>query len=137
MTARQPHDSNYQADEVNPIDRHSKAAKAFSMTGTVFGSRSREEGHEKYVALVPKISGCAKGIPRHLSRKSFVAEDSERVTVIEFKYHQSQIAWATQQDLCGSEEKRTREYLYAEHTIQVCQVLREATLAAPKQGPVA
>jgi heme-degrading monooxygenase HmoA len=98
---------------------------------TVFRSRLRDEGREEYMALAPKISGIVKGMPGYLSHKSFVAEDGERVTIIEFKDLESQRAWATHIDHVAA-KKRGREVLYAEYTIQVCEVLRESKLVTPK-----
>jgi len=100
---------------------------------TVFRSRLREEARDEYMALAPQISQLAKGMPGYLNHKVFVAEDGERVTIVEFKDQESQKAWATQVDHVAA-KKRGRQSFYAEYGIQVCEVLRESKFVAPGQG---
>jgi antibiotic biosynthesis monooxygenase (ABM) superfamily enzyme len=80
--------------------------KAFSMIITVFRSRLRDEWRAEYMALASKISGLAKGMPGHLSHKSFVAEDGERVTIIEFKDRLLAMLAGTWRAFCNAYCKR-------------------------------
>lgn len=100
---------------------------------TVFRSRLREEARDEYMVLAPQISQLAKGMPGYLSHKAFVAEDGERVTIVEFTDQESQKAWATQVDHVAA-KKRGRQSFYAEYAIQVCEVLRESKFVASGQG---
>ena len=100
---------------------------------TVFRSRLREEARDEYMALAPQISQLAKGMPGYLNHKVFVAEDGERVTIVEFKDQESQKAWATQVDHVAA-KKRGRQSFYAEYAIQVCEVLRESKFVASGPG---
>ena len=95
------------------------------MIVTIFRSRLRAEGTDEYMALAPKMSELAKQVPGYLSHKAFVAEDGERVTVVEFMDLESQRVWETQADHVAA-KKRGREAFYSEYSIQVCEVLRES-----------
>jgi heme-degrading monooxygenase HmoA len=97
---------------------------------TIFRSRLREEGTDEYMALAPKMSELAKQVPGYLSHKAFVAEDGERVTVVEFKDLESQRVWATQAEHVAA-KKRGREAFYSAYSIQVCEVLRESKHVSP------
>jgi heme-degrading monooxygenase HmoA len=46
------------------------------------------------MALAPKIYELTESMPGYLSHKGFVAEDGERITIVEFKDQESQNAWA-------------------------------------------
>lgn len=100
------------------------------MIVTVFRSRLREEARSEYMALAPQISALAKGMPGYISHKVFVAEDGERVTIVEFKDQESQRAWATHAEHVAA-KKLGRASLYAEYAIQVCEVVRESKYVAP------
>jgi heme-degrading monooxygenase HmoA len=98
---------------------------------TVFRSRLREDARDEYMALAPKISALAKGMPGYVSHKGFVAEDGERVTIVEFEDEESHKAWARQVDHVEA-KRRGQASFYAEYSIQVCEVLRESKHVAPK-----
>lgn len=95
------------------------------MIVTVFRSRLRDEHRAAYLALAPKMAELARGMPGYLSHKAFVAEDGERVTVVEFADLASQQAWATHVDHMAAQQQG-RTSFYAEYSIQVCEVLRES-----------
>jgi len=104
------------------------------MIVTIFRSRLRDEGREEYMALAPKISELAESMPGYLSHKGFVAEDGERITIVEFKDQESQNAWARQIDHVAA-KKRGRETFYSDYSIQICEVLRDSKYAASDKGP--
>ena len=95
------------------------------MIVTVFRSRLRDEHRAAYLALAPKMAELARGMPGYLSHKAFVAEDGERVTVVEFADLASQQAWATHVDHMAAQQQG-RTSFYAEYSIQVCEVVRES-----------
>ncbi|MBL4865904.1 MAG: antibiotic biosynthesis monooxygenase [Pseudomonadales bacterium] len=92
---------------------------------TVFRSRLNEEAQEKYEALVPKIVALAETMPGFLSRKSYVAEDGERLSLVEFEDEQSQRNWALNDEHIAAKE-RAREHLYSEFVVQISTVDRES-----------
>ena len=69
---------------------------------TVFRSRLRPEAQAEYGELAPQMSKLARSMPGYKSHKVFVAEDGERLTLVEFEddaraCHQfSQMTAATQ-----------------------------------------
>jgi heme-degrading monooxygenase HmoA len=76
-------------------------------------------------------------MPGYRSHKVFIAEDGERVTLVEFEDEQSQNTWSTNFEHVAA-KKRGREAFYAEYTLQVCRVVRESRFeqqtAAPSKG---
>ena len=52
---------------------------------TVFRSRLRPEAQAEYGELAPQMSKLARSMPRYKSHKVFVAEDGERLTLVEFE----------------------------------------------------
>ncbi len=103
------------------------------MIVTVFRSRLRDDARGEYMALAPRMSVLASRMPGYRSHKTFVADDGERVTIVEFKDQESQRAWAMQAEHVAA-KKRGREAFYAEYSIQVCEVVRESRYAAPQAG---
>lgn len=95
------------------------------MVVTVFRSRIREEARADYLALAPKMAALARTMPGYLSHKAFVAEDGERVTIVEFADHEAQRAWSHQAEHVAA-KKRGRDEFYSEYSIQVCDVVRES-----------
>jgi heme-degrading monooxygenase HmoA len=100
------------------------------MIVTVFRSRLRPENEAEYRQTAGRMSELARSMPGYVSHKVFVAEDGERVTVVEFEDEASQRQWATQLDHVAAKQ-RGRQAFYAEYSLQICQVLRESRFAAP------
>ncbi len=92
---------------------------------TIFRYRLNESYAQEYKDLLPRIVALAEAMPGFLSRKVFVAEDGERVILVEFKDEKSQLSWARQPEHVAAKIKG-RERFYSEYTIQVCKVDREA-----------
>lgn len=97
---------------------------------TVFRSRLREDGLEAYAQMAPRMSEMARSMPGYISHKVFVAEDGERVTLVEFEDEASQRAWSAQADHVTA-KRAGRESFYAEYSLQVCQVTRESRFKQP------
>jgi heme-degrading monooxygenase HmoA len=96
---------------------------------TVFRSRLNEAAHDEYSELVPKIVALAETMPGFRSRKSFVAEDGERLSLVEFEDEQSQRNWARNAEH-NAAQQIGRERFYAEYVVQVCNVVRESRFPA-------
>lgn len=95
------------------------------MVLTVFRCRLREEARTEYMALASRMAELATTMPGYRSRKTFVAEDGERVVLVEFEDEASQRNWSVNPDHVQA-KKKGRESFYAEYTIQVCDVVRES-----------
>ncbi|HET8710793.1 MAG TPA: antibiotic biosynthesis monooxygenase [Spongiibacteraceae bacterium] len=96
---------------------------------TVFRSRLNEEALDEYYELVPKIVAIAEAMPGFRSRKSFVAEDGERLSLVEFEDEESHRNWAYNAEHIAAKE-RGRTSFYSEYVVQICQVVRESRFKA-------
>lgn len=95
------------------------------MIVTVFRSRLRPEARDEYMALAPRMAELARTMPGYLSHKTFVAEDGERVTIVEFESEEAQRNWSTNAEHVAA-KKKGRESFYSEYSIQVCTLSRES-----------
>ena len=55
------------------------------MIVTVFRSRLNPGAQDEYGPMAQRMSELARAIPGYISHKGFVAEDGERVTIVEFE----------------------------------------------------
>ncbi len=92
---------------------------------TVFRSRLNEGVLDEYQTLAPEISALAETMPGFVSRKSYVADDGERLSLVAFEDEQSQRNWALNAEHISAKE-RGREHFYSEYVIQICHVVRES-----------
>jgi len=96
---------------------------------TVFRSRLNDDLRDEYEHFVTTTSCLAERAPGFLGHKMFVADDGERVTLVEFDSIESQRAWSL-----SSEHKAAaiagRRGFYAEYRIQICTVNRESKFVA-------
>jgi len=70
-------------------------------------------------------------MPGYISHKGFVADDGERVTLVEFESEEAQRAWAVQREHVEA-KKKGRSSFYQEYRIQVCSVQRESSFPNPR-----
>ena len=95
------------------------------MVITVFRSRVKPEAEEEYARWAARMGELARQMPGYISHKGFVAEDGERVTIVEFKSEQAQRAWSMHPEHVEAKKKgRTR--FYVEYRTQVCKVQRDS-----------
>lgn len=99
------------------------------MVLTVFRARLKDEGRDAYHALAPKMGELARSMPGYRSHKVFVAEDGERVTIVEFEDEASQRGWSQHIDHLAAKQEGRKSF-YAEYRMQICQVLRESSFKA-------
>lgn len=90
---------------------------------TVFRSRVRPEMREEYAQWSARLSEIARTMPGYISHKGFVAEDGERVTLVEFSSREALRGWALHPDHVAAKEKGRREF-YLEYRVQICSVER-------------
>ena len=96
------------------------------MVITVFRARVRPDLQQEYVAWVERMRQLASAMPGFISHKGFVAEDGERVSIVEFESEEAQHAWRIHPEHLAAQRKGRRDF-YLEYRIQVCSVLREST----------
>ena len=93
------------------------------MVLTVFRNRLRPDATD-YPDLAARMSEIARAMPGYLSHKTFVAEDGERVTLVEFESEEAQRAWRTHPEHLEAQKRGRREF-YVGYRLQVCTVQRE------------
>jgi heme-degrading monooxygenase HmoA len=71
------------------------------------------------------MSELAKGMPGYISHKGFLAEDGEKVTIVEFDSEETQRAWALHPEHVDAKKKGRTEF-YSEYKVQTCSLLRES-----------
>ncbi len=99
------------------------------MVITIFRSRLKPEGQNEYYEWAARMSALARTMPGYVSHKAFVAEDGERVTLVEFADEASQRNWATNVQHVEAKKKGRADF-YVEYKLQVCSVQRESSFAA-------
>jgi heme-degrading monooxygenase HmoA len=63
------------------------------MLVTLFRSRIKPKAHADYMDLAHRMGEIVKRLPGYISHKGFVAEDGERVTLVEFGSAEAQDVW--------------------------------------------
>jgi heme-degrading monooxygenase HmoA len=100
------------------------------MIVTVFRCRIKEEARAEYLATAARMAALAETMPGFRSRKTFVAEDGERLVLVEFEDEAAQRNWSVHPEHVVA-KKLGRERFYAEYRIQVCPVARESAFPKP------
>jgi heme-degrading monooxygenase HmoA len=91
---------------------------------TVFRSRVKPEAQEEYGRWAARMSELARKMPGYISHKGFVADDGERVTIVEFESEETQRAWSLLPEHVEA-KKKGRASFYSEYRLQVCTVQRD------------
>ncbi len=84
---------------------------------------------EEYSKWAERMSKLAETMPGHISHKGFVAEDGERITVVEFEDEASQRNWRINPEHIAAQRKGRQDF-YSEYCLQVCRVERTMTFSA-------
>ena len=92
---------------------------------TVFRSRLKPEGREEYMQWAERMSAAARAMPGYVSHKVFVADDGERVTIVEFESEEAQRAWRMHPEHREAQRKG-REIYYQSYSLQICEVKRQS-----------
>ena len=90
---------------------------------TVFRSRLNNGVQEEYTDWAIRISELAKNVKGYISHKAFVAEDGERVTIVEFENEESLSEWAHHPEHIKAKKMGVQEF-YSEYSVHVCEVKR-------------
>lgn len=100
---------------------------AKAMIVVVFRNRLREGVEQEFQEHASAIYELALNMPGLLSSKDFVAEDGERLSIIEFRSAEELEAWRTQADHQMAKQ-RGRQHYFSEYSLQVCEVIRQSNL---------
>ena len=76
---------------------------------TVFRSRLKPGVPDEYTALVERMQELAQTMPGYVSHKTFLADDGERCTIVEFEHEEGLRTWRTNPEhIAGAESWRGR-----------------------------
>jgi heme-degrading monooxygenase HmoA len=98
----------------------------------VFRNRVRQGLQAAFDQRAEGVYELAVHMPGFLSSKDFLAEDGERLTVIEFESAEELLAWRQQPEHAKAQSEG-RERWFDEYTLQVCELVRESKFVAPTQ----
>ncbi len=101
------------------------------MIVTVFRSRLKPANEQEYYEWAARIAALAETMPGYVSHKSFMSEDGERVTIVEFESEEGQRVWATNLQHVEAKKKGRADF-YTEYKLQVCTVQRESAFSESK-----
>ena len=99
------------------------------MIVTVFRSRLNPGTQDEYGPMAKHMSDLARGIPGYISHKGFVAEDGERVTIVEFDSEEALHAWRVHPEHAKA-KRRGIESFFSEYKFQICSVIRSRSWPA-------
>jgi heme-degrading monooxygenase HmoA len=105
-------------------------SEATKMILTVFRSRLKADVTAEYIELAGRISALAETMPGFRSRKAYVSDDGEKLTLVEFEDEESQINWSKNAEHLAAKQIG-RQRFYSEYRIQVCSVVRESHFKSP------
>jgi heme-degrading monooxygenase HmoA len=94
------------------------------MIVTVFRSRLRPDVQAEYADWAKRMSELAATVPGYVSHKGFVAEDGERLTLVEFTSEEALRAWSVHPAHLQA-KKLGRQQFFAEYRVQICNVVRD------------
>jgi heme-degrading monooxygenase HmoA len=99
------------------------------MIVTVFRSRLKADAVAEYGVMAKRMSELARTIPGYVSHKGFVAEDGERVTIVEFETEEALKEWGRHKEH-GQAKKQGIESFFSEYSFQICSLIRGRSWSA-------
>jgi heme-degrading monooxygenase HmoA len=73
--------------------------------------------------MAARMSVLAKAIRGYLSHKGFVADDGERVTIVEFESEQALRAWRVHPEHAKAKQRGIASF-FESYSVKICSVLR-------------
>jgi heme-degrading monooxygenase HmoA len=110
-------------------DESALQTKDYPMIVTVFRTRMNPGAQEEYGPMAKRMSELARAVPGYISHKGFVADDGERVTIVEFESEEALHRWRVDPEHRKA-KKRGFESFFSEFKFQICNVVRERKWAA-------
>jgi heme-degrading monooxygenase HmoA len=104
------------------------------MIVTVFRTRMNPGTQDEYGPMAKRMSELARAVPGYISHKGFVAEDGERVTIVEFESEEALQRWRVDSEHRMA-KKRGVESFFSEYKFQICNVIRERSWPAKARPP--
>jgi heme-degrading monooxygenase HmoA len=92
----------------------------------VFRSRLRAGIEKMYKEEAMAVAAVAREVPGYIAHRSFVAEDGERVTIVEYGSEDALRAWARDPRHVAAKKLGRKEF-YVEYKVQICSLIREGS----------
>jgi heme-degrading monooxygenase HmoA len=92
----------------------------------VFRSRLRPEARAEYERRGAEIYELGIAMPGFIAIKDFIADDGERVAIVEFDTAEHLAAWRDHAEHRVAQQQG-RDRFYSQYSIQVCKVERSAS----------
>jgi len=103
------------------------------MIVTVFRTRMNPGVEDEYGPMAKQMSELAQAVPGYISHKGFVAEDGERVTIVEFESEEALRAWQIHPEH-GKAKRRGIESFFSDYKFQICSVIRGRSWTAKRNA---
>jgi len=99
----------------------------------IFRNRLKPEHQAEYYSYAKEVRELAATMPGFIGQKSFVAEDGERVSIVEFSSKDTLQAW---RDHAGHRvaQELGRSQFYSEYRVQVCSLDRDYSYSISSGG---
>lgn len=85
--------------------------------------------------MAKRMSELARNVPGYISHKGFIAEDGERVTIVEFESEEALHQWRIDPEHAKAKRRGVEDF-FSEFSYQICSVVRQRNWIA-KTGPKA
>jgi len=95
------------------------------MVLVVFRSRLRDADSQEFHALAARMLELAEAMPGFISYRTYLSEDGERCSLIEFESVEHLRAWREHPEHLQAQQAG-RERFYEEYTLQVGEPMRES-----------
>ena len=105
------------------------------MIVTIFRSRLNPGVLNDYGPMAKRMSELAQIVPGYISHKGFVADDGERVTIVEFETEEALREWRIHPEHATAKRQGIASF-FSEYKFQICNVIRDRAWIA-KAKPVA
>ncbi|MBN8941199.1 MAG: antibiotic biosynthesis monooxygenase [Rhizobiales bacterium] len=99
------------------------------MIVTVLRSRLNTGVQDDYGPMAQEMSALARTIPGYVSHKGFVAEDGERVTIVEFETEAALQAWRVHPEHAKAKRHGIQSF-FSEYKMQICSVIKDRVWSA-------
>ncbi|WP_439359164.1 antibiotic biosynthesis monooxygenase family protein [Bradyrhizobium sp. DASA03007] len=94
------------------------------MIVTIFRSRLNPGVEGEYGPTARQMSELARTIPGYISHKGFVAEDGERVTIVEFESEEALQEWRHHPEHAKAKRRGIQSF-FSDYKFQICTVIRD------------
>lgn len=89
----------------------------------LFRSRLRPGVADRFEPHAERMYELAQGMPGFVSSKDFLADDGERLALIEWDSHESLAVWRTHAEHAQAQAQGREDY-FESYELQICDVVR-------------